>query len=262
MSKSNQVIDFSIDYYGILGIDRKTLLPGSTYGEKQSNSKIIHEAYRKQASMWHPDVPWSSDDPAPSQKEKEERFKQIIKAHTILSDQVSKQIYDRGKDDPGSGKKQGLDFQILATSIGEFRPDSIEATIGTIIYNKILSGVPQIEGTVCPETEGEDDYIWEFYFKQTKRDPLTLSIVRDENEVLRLTSAEGVSEALPFKIHLFFPSHKGQLTFRESFNPGEQTITGIEYADHVLFESTNLDNTVEYISSGMLKDIKDYILES
>ena len=64
------------DYYKILGVDRN------------SGKKEIKKAYRKLARKYHPDV-------NPSDKEAEERFKEINEAHEVLSDPEKRKKYDQ-----------------------------------------------------------------------------------------------------------------------------------------------------------------------
>ncbi|HKK89345.1 MAG TPA: J domain-containing protein [Saprospiraceae bacterium] len=69
-----------IDYYKILGIDKK------------STQKEIKKAYRKLARKYHPDL-------NPNDKEAEKKFKAINEAHEVLSDPEKRKKYDKyGKD--------------------------------------------------------------------------------------------------------------------------------------------------------------------
>ena len=67
------------DYYQILGVSRET------------PSKEIKKAYRKQARKHHPDV--NSGD-----SKSEERFKEVAEAYHVLGDKQRRAAYDRGPE--------------------------------------------------------------------------------------------------------------------------------------------------------------------
>lgn len=74
-------MDFSKDYYGILG------------GSRTASSSDIRSAYRALALRWHPDMHAGE---APEKiREAEERFKEINDAYAVLSDFEQRKIYDR-----------------------------------------------------------------------------------------------------------------------------------------------------------------------
>jgi len=69
-----------IDYYKILGIDKK------------ASEAQIKKAYRKMARKYHPDV-------NPNDKTAEEKFKQVSEANEVLSNPENRKKYDKyGKD--------------------------------------------------------------------------------------------------------------------------------------------------------------------
>ncbi len=74
----------TVDYYNILGVDKK------------ASTDEIKKAYKKLAMQFHPDK-------NPDNKEAEERFKQINQAHEILSDEQKRSNYDRFGDEKGNG---------------------------------------------------------------------------------------------------------------------------------------------------------------
>ena len=63
------------DYYGALGVDRKT------------KPDQIRKAYRRLARKYHPDV-------NPGNKQAEEKFKEIQEAYNVLGDEKKRKIYD------------------------------------------------------------------------------------------------------------------------------------------------------------------------
>ena len=64
------------DYYGSLGVDRKT------------KPDQLRKAYRRLARKYHPDV-------NPNNKQAEEKFREIQEAYDILSDAKKRKIYDQ-----------------------------------------------------------------------------------------------------------------------------------------------------------------------
>ena len=69
-----------IDYYKILGVDKK------------SSEEDIKKAYRKLARKWHPDL-------NPNDKNAHQKFQQINEANEVLSDPEKRKKYDQyGKD--------------------------------------------------------------------------------------------------------------------------------------------------------------------
>jgi len=75
------------DYYSILGVDR------------QANADNIKRAYRKLARKYHPDVS--------TEKNAEEKFKELQEAYEVLKDPQKRQAYDQ----LGSQWKSGQEFR-------------------------------------------------------------------------------------------------------------------------------------------------------
>ena len=76
------------EFYDVLGVGR------------DASEEEITEAYREKATEYHPDV---SDDP-----DAEEKFKQVKKAHEVLTDEEKRQAYDRlGHDRFVEAEKHG-----------------------------------------------------------------------------------------------------------------------------------------------------------
>jgi len=98
-----------IDYYRILGIDKK------------STQEDIKKAYRKLARKYHPDL-------NPNDKEAEKKFKEINEANEVLSDTENRKKYDKyGKDwrhadelDKAQQQRQQTRGGFQGTSSGNF----------------------------------------------------------------------------------------------------------------------------------------------
>ncbi len=76
------------DFYDVLGVDR------------DASEEEIKRAYREKATEYHPDVSDAED--------AEEKFKQVKKAHEVLTDEEKRQAYDRlGHDRFVEAEKHG-----------------------------------------------------------------------------------------------------------------------------------------------------------
>ena len=56
-----KIIDFSIDYYNILGLTINDLPNGSSRQDRINTSEIIEKAFRKKARTCHPDFGGSNE---------------------------------------------------------------------------------------------------------------------------------------------------------------------------------------------------------
>lgn len=93
-----------MDYYAILGIDRK------------ADEKAIKAAYRKLARKYHPDV-------NPGNKDAEEQFKKVSEAYEVLSDEKKRKLYDQYGANWEAASKMGDQGPFSYQSPGGFRVD-------------------------------------------------------------------------------------------------------------------------------------------
>jgi hypothetical protein len=249
-----KIIDFSKNYYEILGISQEELPKGKTRDDKVHLSKILETAFRKKARVCHPDFGGSN-----------EAFLDIVRARRILEDHMLKKIYDQGyfEEFNVDGVSSGLGLNVDWTKIGTYRKGTPEDTIGFNIFLKLCERKAELDivPAFFPESN-EHNYEWDWVINKTK---LVLSIVNDEDEVLRLTSGTDVNESLPFKIYLCIP--RANLVMRrdnqEVVSPfGKTMINGliqhVSYSDITFLETTRLDRAMDYLENEFEKDLSDY----
>lgn len=249
-------IDFNIDYYDILGIKKEDLLDDfneESIDNRRKNSKMLHEAYRKKAHAFHPDLA-----PEGQRQDFESKFKSVVKAYSILSDPYIRRIYDNKEYNSNSGKSITIDWSM----VGKFKKNSIENEVGSSLFLSINENLKiKHYAFFIPNDEMYHNYIWELKIENIPK-YLTISLVSDENEVMQLTSSTMVEQSLPFKIYIFFPQTSFVIDRGETdaaFNangepvvfPGK--IRGIKYVDFELYAGTNLDSALEFIKSGELE---------
>lgn len=242
-------IDFSEDYYGLLGLAKEQFTDGKTLAEKRVNSKLVHSAYVKKANLWHPDVKWRGDGPEPSEEDRVEMFKKIIKANTVLSNERLRRIYDKGEVEDVSSLD--LKVEIDWSKIGRYSRGSMEETVGKNLLRASLSqiGLENATSIFAPSDEQNDNYIWEIYVSEDESiNPITISINNDEEDVLRLTSGENIADSLPFRIYIFIPGKKVFISRDDDGN-----VSGCEMADYVLYEGTNMDDALDHVEKYMKK---------
>jgi len=246
-----KIIDFSKDYYCILGIDKNNLPVKSDRDSKVKLSKIIEDAFRKQARKCHPDFGGSK-----------EAFLDLVRARRILEDSFLKKIYDQGFFDEFKLDVIDDSFSVDWSKIGTYRKGTIEDTIGFKIFLKIseLKNDLNLTPAFFPENE-EHNYEWDWVINDTNN-KLVLSLVNDENEVLRLADGNDIENSLPFKIYLCVPKANLNL-IRQNNNindPNGRTlinakINQVKYNDLDLLESTSLDYAYEYIANKLNEDL-------
>jgi curved DNA-binding protein CbpA len=232
----NKIIDFSKNYYEILGINAEDLPNGKNRAAKVECSNILDKAFRNKARTCHPDFGGTK-----------EAFLDIVRARRILEDPYLRDIYDGKEQKPEF--QNNTEFAVDWSKIGNYRKGTPEDTVGFSLFFEIveLKEKLQIVPAFIPKS-ADHNYEWDFALAEQKV-KLSLSIVNDENEVLRLTDSSKMEESLPFKIYICIP--RASLTI--SKNEGSVQAA---YNDYNLLETTSLNAAKEYISVGLEKDLE------
>ena len=247
-----KIIDFDKDYYFILGLAKEDLPTGKSRKDVIKTSEVLEKAFRVKARKCHPDFGGSN-----------EAFLDIVRARRILEDPLLKRIYDQGFFEEFTLANENDDFKVDWAKIGTYRKGTPEDTIGFSLFLQ-LCDVKKDLGLVPAffPTTNEHNYEWDFVIEGQEKTKLVISIVNDENEVLRLTSNEDVEKALPFKIYICIP--KANLVFVREENsvlsPDGKTlvngnITKAGYNDLDLLETTNLDTANDYLKNKLKTDL-------
>ncbi len=232
----NKIIDFSKNYYEILGINAEDLPNGKNRAAKVECSNILDKAFRNKARTCHPDFGGTK-----------EAFLDIVRARRILEDPYLRDIYDGKEQKPEF--QNNTEFAVDWSKIGNYRKGTPEDTVGFSLFFEIveLKEKLQIVPAFIPKS-ADHNYEWDFALAEQKV-KLSLSIVNDENEVLRLTDSSKMEESLPFKIYICIP--RASL----SISKNEGSIQA-SYNDYNLLETTSLNAAKEYISIGLEKDLE------
>ena len=246
-----KIIDFKKDYYSILGIDKSDLPTSTNRQNKIEISKIIEQSFRKQARKCHPDFGGSND-----------QFLDLVRARRILEDPYLKKTYDQGYFEEFNIDLSESKFEVDWNKIGNYRKGTPEDTIGFTLFflicdlKKDLDLIPAF----YPQTE-EHNYEWDWVISNTK-DKLALSLVNDENEVLRLTDSSQIDNFLPFKIYICIPQTSLSLKRKSDsiINPfGKTLVNGTieiaNYNDYNLLETTDLEYAKKYIKENLINDL-------
>jgi hypothetical protein len=247
-----KIIDFDKDYYFILGLAKEDLPTGKTRKDVIKTSEILEKAFRVKARKCHPDFGGSN-----------EAFLDIVRARRILEDPLLKRIYDQGFFEEFTLVDENDSFKVDWAKIGTYRKGTPEDTIGFSLFLKLCDEKKDL-GLIPAffPTTNEHNYEWDFVIEGQEKTKFVISIVNDENEVLRLTSNEDVEKALPFKIYICIP--KANLVFVREENsvlsPEGKTlvngnITKAGYNDLDLLETTNLDTANDYIKNKLKSDL-------
>lgn len=250
-----KIIDFNKDYYFILGLVKEDLPTGKSRSEIIKTSEVLEKAFRIKARKCHPDFGGSG-----------EQFLDIVRARRILEDPLLKKIYDQGFFEEYIVSDENENFKVDWTKVGTYRKGTPEDTIGFSLFLKLceIKNNLNIVPAFFPSSN-EHNYEWDFVIKDHDKTKLVISIVNDENEVLRLTTNEDVDKALPFKIYICIP--KANLYFLREENAvvspdGKKLINGnitkAAYSDLDLLETTNLSTANDYIEHKLLEDLRKY----
>ena len=245
------IIDFNKDYYSILGISKENLPDNKTRQNKIEISQLIEKSFRKQARKAHPDFGGSK-----------ELFLDLVRARRILEDPLLRRIYDQGHFDEFEITNITSDFAIDWNKVGTFRKGTPEDTIGFQLFLSICEKKDDLKivPAFIPKTE-EHNYEWDWVIDDKNK--LVLSIVNDENEVLRLTNSDQIDDSLPFKIYICIP--KTSLSFvrteQKVLDPFGNTLSqgsigAVSYNDFDLLETTNLNTATNYIENKLSDDLK------
>ena len=232
----NKIIDFSKNYYEILGINAEDLPNGKNRAAKVECSNILDKAFRNKARTCHPDFGGTK-----------EAFLDIVRARRILEDPYLRDIYDGKEQKPEFSNNS--EFTVDWSKIGNYRKGTPEDTVGFSLFFEIveIKDKLQVVPAFIPKS-ADHNYEWDFALAEQKV-KLSLSIVNDEDEVLRLTDSSKMEESLPFKIYICIP----RASLSISRNDGSIQAA---YNDFNLLETTSLNAAKEYISSGLSKDLE------
>ena len=247
-----KIIDFDKDYYQILGLQKLDFPIGKSRADVIKTSEILEKAFRVKARKCHPDFGGSN-----------EAFLDIVRARRILEDPLLRKIYDQGFFEEYTLVNENDSFKVDWAKIGTYRKGTPEDTTGFSLFLQLCDEKKDLG--IIPAffpTTNEHNYEWDFVIEGQEKAKLVISIVNDENEVLRLTSNEDVEKALPFKIYICIP--KANLVFVREENsvlsPEGKTlvngnITKAGYNDLDLLETTNLDTANYYIKNKLKTDL-------
>lgn len=251
-----KIIDFDKDYYGILGLQKIDFPLGKSRAEVIKTSEILEKAFRVKARKCHPDFGGSN-----------EAFLDIVRARRILEDPLLRKIYDQGFFEEYTLVDEADDFKVDWTKVGTYRKGTPEDTIGFSLFLKLCENKENL-GLIPAfyPTNNEHNYEWDFVITGKEKTKLVISIVNDENEVLRLTNNDDIEKSLPFKIYICIP--KANLFFVREENsilsPDGRTlingnITKASYSDLDLLETTNLDTAHKYVEDLILEDLTKFM---
>jgi hypothetical protein len=250
-----KIIDFEKNYYEILGLQKIDFPLGKSRADVIKTSEILEKAFRIKARKCHPDFGGSN-----------EAFLDIVRARRILEDPILRKIYDQGFFEEFLSIEENDDFSIDWTKIGTYRKGTPEDTIGFSLFLKLCEQKNKV-GLIPAffPTSNEHNYEWDFVIEGQEKSKLVISIVNDENEVLRLTTDQDIEKALPFKIYICVP--KANLIFVREENsissPDGRTlingnITKAGYSDLDLLETTNLNIATTYVTEKLEDDLRRF----
>lgn len=246
-----KIIDFSKNYYEIIGIEKIQLPTKTDRDSKVKSSKIIEEAFRKKARKNHPDFGGSK-----------EQFLDLVRARRILEDSYLRKIYDQGYFDNFNIENIDNGFDVDWSKIGTYRKATLEDTMGFSLFFKIseMKDILNLTPAFFPENDSHN-YEWDWVINGTNF-KLVLSLVNDENEVLRLSDSNFIDNSLPFKIYICVPQANLNMIRKDNsiLNPNGATLMNaqiqkIKYNDFDLIETTNQESAIFYIENNLENDL-------
>lgn len=252
-----KIIDFEKNYYEILSLNKEKFPKGKSRESKIEITKLLEKAFRQKARVCHPDFGGSK-----------EQFLDIVRARRILEDDFLRKIYDQGYFEDKKIVDEITGFEIDWDQIGTYRKGTPEDTVGYSLFLKICD--QKVEFNLTPAfrpSSNEHNYVWDFVINDgnEKITKLTISIVNDESEVLRLTSGDNLEKSLPFKIYICIPKAGLNLSRKDNaeLSPdgkimANASISYVGYSDIELLETTILEEAHNYIKDKLLDDLKLY----
>jgi hypothetical protein len=249
-----RIVDFSKDYYAILGLELGCLPTGSTRAEKKKASEILAKAYRtsaRKARSYYNDDADASD----------QAFMLIQRAQYILEDPMLRRYYEtRGEYKPVLAGENGDGFEINWDELGTYRPGTAADTHGHALFLAVCARANELG--IVPAfrpTDETHNYEWDWALPEQGA-KIALSIVHDGHEVLRLGGGDD-EDSLPFKIYFCIP-RASMYFLREpeevyeiaDLPDGEFRFSGklraAEYSDYSLLETTKMADALAFVSAG------------
>jgi curved DNA-binding protein CbpA len=259
-----KVIDFNIDYFAILGLEKGSLPPGKNRKEREEITQILNAAYRKEAFKTHPDFARSED----HRESLNEKFKLVVRAHTILANPLYREYYESGGEVRPVTVEDGNDMQVDWSKVGTFREGMLEDTIGSTLFLDICNKENLELIPAFKPSEEAHNFEWDWVVKDVQVRPgeatkLALSCVNDESDVLRLSSVEKIKDSLPFKIYICVPRAALHFLREETkeYSMGgasyklNGSLKAAIYSDINLLETTSLEEAKNYINNNLENDL-------
>lgn len=202
-----RLIEFTVDYYDVLGLTRDQVPCGSTREERMAASATLDRAYRAMCRRFHPDF-----HPEELREEMEGKFKSVVRAHTILSHPLWRRVYDAGgaEDLPRTVEFDGKRMEVDWDHLGNYAAGTSADSVGYGLFFAVCERADELRIVPAFHPSGpEHNYEWDWVVRRDSSDDrpvkMALSLVPDEDDVLRLTSGVDVETSLPFKIYVCLP---------------------------------------------------------
>ena len=245
-------------------MEKGSLPPGKNRKEREEITQILNAAYRKEAFKTHPDFARSED----HREALNEKFKLVVRAHTILSNPLYREYYESGGEVRPVTVEDGNDMQVDWSKVGTFREGMLEDTIGSTLFLDICNKENLELIPAFKPSEEAHNFEWDWVVKDIQVRPgeatkLALSCVNDESDVLRLSSVEKIKDSLPFKIYICIPRAALHFLREETkeYSMGgasyklNGSLKAAIYSDINLLETTSLEEAKNYINNGLENDL-------